>query len=121
MTEDALQGIKVPHAQNAHDVLHGARSCSPAQILSAGNPALRICQPRRIASHDMAWRARVRSMTFSYVIIIYDLAILTLSNVTLVRHSVLQHCAGQGVGRSAVRIRSLNVYVCELAYRLASI
>ena len=67
-----------------------------AQILTAGFPALRICQARRIASHDMAWRARMRSMTFSYVIIIYDLAILTLINATLVRHSVLQHCAGKG-------------------------
>ena len=62
-----------------------------------------------------------RPVTIRYVMNTYDIAVISICSIYLVRHSVLQHCAGQGLAGRPVRIRSLHVYVCELVYKLISI
>ena len=61
-------------------------------------------------------RARARDMTLLNKIIMYEIAVISIRSTYLVRHSVFNTRAGQGLASRPAHIRSLYVYLCELAY-----
>ena len=61
--------------------MHHARSCSATQILRAGNPARRICMSWRVAWHVALDNGPARPVTIRYLIIIYDIYIISIRTV----------------------------------------